>query len=295
MLIRRSDRFEPGWWRDAARAAARGEWIQGPSVSEFEAAFAAFVGTRHAIAAYSGVHALGILLEGFPAESGDEVVLPAYTSKVVLAPILAAGLRPRFYDIDPRRAVVDPDRLERAFSSRTRAVILTHLFGRCCSAEAFERARRRGVFVIEDCAHAHGASRDGRRAGSRGDAAFFSFDYCKLVNTFMGGMIVTNDGGLAARARERVKSAPPQPAIRVLSRMVFGAALRAALSAPLNEAWRPLLAREELLRGLKARLDRVSHGATLDAYRYANVQSVVGLRQLANLPAYNAARRRAAL
>lgn len=294
MLIRRIDRFYPGEFGDIARAARRGELIDGPAIAAFEAAFARFVGTRYAVATSSGVSALTIILSFLDLRPGDEVIIPTYTSKVVVKPFKAMGIDTVFCDIDPATALMDPDRLESSISGRAKAVLPTHLFGRFCDMRLFDIARRRGLYVIEDCAHAHGCARGGKKAGAAGDAAFFSFDYCKLINTFMGGMITTNDAKLAAFARDSTEGFPRQSAAGVIKRGGFSLLLSSLLASRLNDVFYPLLTQESLLRTVKKRLDEFSHGDVLASHRYTNVQSLVGMQQLAQLEAFNSGRLRAA-
>src|SRR5206468_7484479 len=119
------------------------------------------------------------------------------------------GFRPVFVDIDPMTFNMDPGRLERAITPNTRAVVPTHLYGQPCNMDPIMSiARAHRLSVIEDCAHALGARYKGQRVGTFGDAAFFSFQMLKPLNTYGGGMAITRNDGLAALIRSEAETEP---------------------------------------------------------------------------------------
>src|SRR5215813_5410395 len=119
------------------------------------------------------------------------------------------GFRPVFVDIDPSTFNIDPARLEIAITPKTRAVVPTHLYGQPCDMDRIMPiARKHKLAVIEDCAHALGATYHGRRTGTFGDAAFFSFQMLKGLNAYGGGMAITAERGLGARIRTHAESEP---------------------------------------------------------------------------------------
>lgn len=225
-------------------------WGDERALRDFEAEAARRCGCRHAFAFGAGRMALYAILESLALAPGDEVVVPGFTCAVVPNAMVYRGLRPVFADIDPVTFNVDPDRVARAITPRTRALYLQHTFGVSCDAASLrELAGRHGLSVIEDAAHSLGASLGGRAHGSLGDAAFFSTDRTKVVNTHLGGCAVTDDDAIAARlaqaqrragevgagiARRMVASFLVEylwrdPALLWLGRPVLGALRRAGL------------------------------------------------------------------
>ena len=154
-----------------AGCKARGEFIQGPDIARFEEAFAERLGQRHAIAASYGRMAFYYILKALDLPPGSEIVLPALTFWVVPELARVAGLKVVFADVDPATFTMDPAALERAITPATRAVVPTHLYGLPCDMDAIMSiASRHNLHVIEDCAHALGATFDGRPVGTFGDA-----------------------------------------------------------------------------------------------------------------------------
>jgi len=182
---------------------ARGDFILGAAVERFEAEYAAFIGTRHAIGVGTGLSAIELALRAFGVGAGDEVITAANTFIATVLAITAAGARPVFVDIDPATYTIDPDALAAAINSRTRAIVPVHLYGQPVDLDAvLAVARRHDLLVIEDAAQAHGARYKGRRAGSFGHAAAFSFYPSKNLGAFGdGGMITTDDDRVAEQLR----------------------------------------------------------------------------------------------
>jgi dTDP-4-amino-4,6-dideoxygalactose transaminase len=190
-----SDAFE--------KTLASNDWILGDAVERFEHEFAAYCGVRHAIGTDSGLSALELTLRAHGIGSGDEVITAANTFIATVLAIDAAGATPVLVDADPRTYNLDVALLEEAITPRTKAVMPVHLYGRVAEIDAIvEIARRHGLLVIEDACQAHGASIDGKRAGSFGDAGTFSFYPAKNLGALGdGGMIVTDDDALAEQLR----------------------------------------------------------------------------------------------
>jgi len=175
----------------------------GEFVDAFEAGFARWCGARHAVACTNGTAALHLALMGLGVGPGDEVIVPTLTYVATANAVTYCGARPVFVDSEPRTWNVDPDRIEEAISGRTRAIVPVHLYGLAADMQAIGRiAARRGLAVIEDACQAHGAIYQGRRAGSLGDAAVFSFFGSKTLATGEGGAVTTDDADLARRIRK---------------------------------------------------------------------------------------------
>src|SRR3954470_5248079 len=179
---------------DVARS---GRYILGPEVEAFEREFADFCGARHCIGVGNGTDAITIALRAVGVEAGDDVVVPSFTFYASAEAIANMGARPVFCDVDPHTFCVTRETVEQAMTDRTKAIVSVDLFGRLAPAP-----RGPGVRVVEAPAQPHGASHDGRRAGTYGDAGTFSFFPSKnLGGLGDGGAIVTDDDEVAERAR----------------------------------------------------------------------------------------------
>ncbi len=196
-------------------------------VRAFEEAFARLLGVRHAVAVSSGKAALALVLRSLGTGPGDGVVLSSYNVPEVPAVLAGMGLRPRFADIHPHTFNLDPEEAAMAVDGRTRFLLVTHLYGHPADLDRLiALARDRGLEVIEDCAQALGARWRGRRVGTFGRAAVFSFGLMKNLNTLHGGMVVTDDDEVAGRVREALRHAPAGSRSRVARE--FGLALALA-------------------------------------------------------------------
>ncbi|SMH41625.1 DegT/DnrJ/EryC1/StrS family aminotransferase [Azospirillum agricola] len=175
-------------------------WLtQGPKVAAFERAFGERHGVRFALASTSCTTALHLVLAALGIGPGDEVIVPAFTWVSTVNVVLLCGAVPVFADVDPHTFNIRPDEVERCLTSRTRAVIAVHLFGRCAEIDAIRAALPPDVHLVEDAACAAGASYRGRPAGGLGTAGVFSFHPRKSITTGEGGMVTTNDPVLAER------------------------------------------------------------------------------------------------
>jgi perosamine synthetase len=186
-----------------AREAIRSGWLtSGPKVARFEKEIGALVGSPHAVAVNSCTAALHLSLVGCGVGQGDEVITTPYTFAATGEAILYLGARPIFADIDPGTLNISPQAVEQCLSTRTRAILPVHIAGLPCDMRAIGRiARQRGIPVVEDAAHALGASVHGRAIGSISEATCFSFYATKNLTTGEGGMITTRRAALARRLR----------------------------------------------------------------------------------------------
>jgi dTDP-4-amino-4,6-dideoxygalactose transaminase len=182
-------------------AMASGSLAQGPRVRELEEAFAAFVGAAHAVATSSGTTALHLALLGYGLGPGDEVVTVPFTFIASANSILYTGARPAFVDIAEDDFTMDVARVEGAITPRTKAILPVSLYGQPARMDELTAiAERHGIAVVEDAAQAHGAAIGTRKSGTWG-AGTFSFYPTKNMTTGEGGMITTDDAGLAERVR----------------------------------------------------------------------------------------------
>lgn len=186
------------------RALRSGKWgkLHGGEVAEFEHRFAAMHGCKHGIGVVNGTVSLRIALmaSGIPAES--EVIVPPYTFLATASAVVEANAVPVFADIDLETFNLDPRAVEQAVTPRTRAVIPVHMGGQPADMDRLmAMARRRHLVVIEDAAHAHGASYAGRPAGSLAHLSSFSFQSSKNLTCGEGGIVCTSDDALAEACR----------------------------------------------------------------------------------------------
>ena len=190
------------------------QFILGPEVVGFEEAMAAFCGARFAIGVASGTDALLVALMAIEVGPGDEVITTAYSFFATAGVIARLGARPIFVDIDPKTFNIDAEAVRSKITSRTKAIMPVHLFGRCSDIEPIlPAAKAHGIYVVEDAAQALGAHDDeGRQAGTIGHIGCFSFFPSKNLGAFGdAGMLMTNDAELAERLRVlRVHGSQPK-------------------------------------------------------------------------------------
>jgi dTDP-4-amino-4,6-dideoxygalactose transaminase len=188
---------------DAAvlRVIRSGQAILGPEVSSFEDEAAAYCGAAHAIGCASGTDALLLALHGLDIGPGDEVILPPFTFFATVGMVVRAGATPVFADIDPLTFNIDPEQVARKVTRKTRAIMPVHLYGQCCDMEPiWDLADKHNLSIIEDAAQSFGADYQGRRCGTLGAVACFSFYPSKNLGTFGdAGMVTTNDPVLARK------------------------------------------------------------------------------------------------
>jgi dTDP-4-amino-4,6-dideoxygalactose transaminase len=175
----------------------------GPFVQAFEQEFASFCQCRHAVGVGNGTDALWLAMLSLHIGAGDEVITVPNTFIATAEAISLCGARPVFVDVDEKTYNMDPNRVEAAITSRTKAIIPVHLYGQCADMDPILGiARKHSLFVIEDACQAHGAEYKGRKAGSMGDAGCFSFYPGKNLGAYgEAGAVVTNNADLAAWMR----------------------------------------------------------------------------------------------
>ena len=180
-----------------------GWFILGPELEAFETAFAEYNAVAHAVGVANGTDAIEIALRAGGVGAGDEVITVAHTAVATVCAVERAGAAPVLVDIEARTYTIDVAAAEAAITPRTKALLPVHLYGQPADLTALaDLAARRGLLLIEDCAQAHGARHRGRRVGSWGHLAAFSFYPTKNLGALGdAGAVVTNDPALAARAR----------------------------------------------------------------------------------------------
>jgi dTDP-4-amino-4,6-dideoxygalactose transaminase len=186
-----------------ARVARSAAFTLGEEVEAFEAEFAAYCGTRHAVGVSSGTEALALALRALEIGPGDEVVVPANSFIATAEAVTLVGAVPRFVDVDASTALVTATLIEPAIGPRTRCVIPVHLYGRTVELDPIlQLARQARIAVVEDACQAHGALLGGRRAGAMADAGCFSFYPAKNLGAWGdAGALVTDNETIAERVR----------------------------------------------------------------------------------------------
>jgi dTDP-4-amino-4,6-dideoxygalactose transaminase len=184
-----------------ARVLASGQVILGPEVEALEAEVAQYCGAAYGVGCASGTDALLLALQGLEIGPGDEVILPPFTFFATVGAVCRSGARPVFADIDPATCNLDPLQVENKITPRTRAILPVHLYGQCADMEPlWQVAERHNLAIIEDAAQALGAEYQGKRTGTLGAIACFSFYPTKNLGAYGdAGMAVTNDPDWARR------------------------------------------------------------------------------------------------
>jgi perosamine synthetase len=171
---------------------------KGRFVNEFETGFARYTGVKNGVAVSNGTVALHLAITALGIGSGDEVIIPDLTFAAVANAVLYSGAKPVFADSNAAYWCVDPSEIEKKITNRTKAIILVHLYGHPCDMkEIMDIANENDLYVIEDCAEAHGAEYRCQKVGSFGDISCFSFFGNKIITTGEGGMCLTNDDQLS--------------------------------------------------------------------------------------------------
>lgn len=206
-IQRISDSFEPELSEVLARVIRSGWYLQGEENKVFEQLYADYCGTHHCVGVGNGLDALTLIFMAYRElgvmVAGDEVIVPANTYIASILSVLRAGLIPVFCEPSPQTYNLDPHRLAELITPRTRAILPVHLYGQCADmAPILSLAQQHGLKVVEDAAQAHGAVYQGKRTGSWGDAAGFSFYPGKNLGALGdGGAVTTNDEALITMVR----------------------------------------------------------------------------------------------
>ena len=178
------------------------ELYMGSFVERFEGEFAALYGTRHGVSSTSGSAALHLAVGAIDPNPGDEIITAPITDAGTITAIMLQSAIPVFADIDPSTFNMDPADVERKITSRTRAILIVHLFGNACDITAMaDIAKRHSLPLIEDCSQSHAIKFNGHYLGTYGDIGCFSLQQSKSMTTGDGGMTITDNDAFAARMR----------------------------------------------------------------------------------------------
>ncbi|MFQ6005135.1 MAG: DegT/DnrJ/EryC1/StrS family aminotransferase [Woeseia sp.] len=286
----------PAAWRSALSAVLRGNMFAGPAIAEFENAFATFIGAPNAVTVPSGRAGLQFSFEGLDLEPGAQVICSAFGYPIVPFLIKSMGFDLKFADCELQTLGMSPAALDALISEHTAAVIVTHLYGVPCRIrEIAENCKAHGALLIEDCAHCYGASVGNRKVGAFGDAAYFSFETSKVINTMGGGMVTVRESDLGQRVR-KAASAEPQKGMGWLMKRLLKTSFEATVTNPLVFNLGVYQALRWASRG-SADEDRFASGYHGDEVsmagkmgRYTNYQSRLGLGQMKKASAWDARR-----
>ncbi len=275
-----------------AACKARGEFITGPQIGQFEAAFAERAGMARpqAITASYARMAFYYVLKALDLPPGSEIIFPALTFWVMPELARVAGLKVVFADVDSATFNLSPTALERAITPATRVVVPTHLYGLPCDMDAIMSiAQLHNLRVIEDCAHSLGATFDGKPVGTFGDAGIFSFQTLKPLNCYGGGLALVRDSELASSVRILAETQPWPEEKRVNERLLLGRIQRIFVKPwVFTISYFPILWISSLV-GANPDVYLWEHIRALDplpeAYtqRFPNVQAAIGLAALDKL------------
>jgi 3-amino-5-hydroxybenzoate synthase len=234
------------WWR-----------TPGTRTLEFERKFAAYHQAKHGIAVTNGTAALEVVLAALGVRPRDEVIVPDFTFIATASAVLAAGALPVLVDVTPDTYCLDPDLVEEKITDSTKAIIAVHMGGHPADLDRLsEIARRHGIRLVEDSAHAHGSEWKGRKIGAIGDIGTFSFQASKLITAGEGGIIITNDDELERLARS-VHDCGRMPGEWFYSHFIYGSNYR------LSE-WQGAILTQQLSRLDKQAAIRTKNATYLD-------------------------------
>lgn len=283
LLPRRNPHVMPGEWEQVAAWARDAQAQDLGLIAAWEEAVAAMTGMPHAAAVSSGRTGMALILRHLGVAEGDEVVVPAYTLKDLLPLIQGFGATVIPADIDPDTLNVTAESVAARLTPRTRAVIVLHAFGAPAPMpEILAVTDAARVPVIEDGAHALGASLGGRAAGSFGYAAFFSFETTKPVNTYGGGMVVSRDAALIDMIHEQEAAKPfglDTVMHRIQATQQEARLMQTGLAFPLL-----LLLSRRTTQPMMSAVYRHMQHLPPSSVRYSPVQARLGLEKLKGLP-----------
>jgi perosamine synthetase len=220
-------------WRSAVAGLLTGKLWEGPNIERFETAFTDFIGSADAVTVPSGRAGFRFAFEALQLDEGAEVICSAFGYPVVPFIMKSLGYKLRFVDCEMHTLGMDPEKLAAAISDQTGAVIATHLYGVPCQIDKIaEFTKAHGAALVEDCAHCYGAAVGGKKVGSFGDAACFSFETSKVINTMGGGMVTVGNAELGTRIRE-IAAREPRNGMRWLMKRLSKTSFEATVTNPL--------------------------------------------------------------
>jgi len=283
MIRRRKIKLYKGEFLEILKLISSNQFSTGRYIREFERKFADYVGVKHAIATCRGRTAMMLLLDALNLKKGDEVIFPAYTLKELIALVKKRGFKPVLVDIEKDSFNIDPNLIEEKITEKTKVIVATHMFGLPCNIKRILKiAKKHDVKVIEDCCLAHGAEFEGKKVGSFGVAGFFSFQQIKLINTFEGGMITTNNGEIANFIRKEIDKFPSYES-GVFKKILLVYLEDFVLRSPLFYLFSVLFYFRPTKKLFNKMYVSFIKCTSVERSKYTNAQALIGLNRLNNL------------
>jgi len=286
----------------ALKVMMRGEIVEGDKVKEFEERFAHYLGVKYALSLPSGRMALYVSLKVLKLNQGSEIIIPSFNVPEVVSAIIWAGMYPKFVDINPETYNISPELIEEKISEKTGAILLTHLYGQPAQIDKILRiAKRYGVRIIEDAAQALGATYQGKKVGTFGEIAYFSFGLVKNLNCLGGGMLVTNHRSLYEEMKSIIQHYRPPSPLKVVRDLLSAIVIRISTSPFIFSimVYPALAIANKIKRGI---VDEVFNEDLSELtlkeppahyqVRFTNLQAAMGIEQLKILDLNNAKRRK---
>jgi dTDP-4-amino-4,6-dideoxygalactose transaminase len=274
-----------------------GEDESGEDVTKFESELGAYLGVQNIFACNSGRTALHVALQALELKPGEEVVVPAYTCAIVFEVILRLGLKPKFVDVNPETYNIYPQLIPKCITSKTRAIIPIHLFGRPCEMNLImETAEKHGLYVIEDVAQALGAEYERRKVGTFGDLAIFSFGIGKGMTSGEGGAVAVKNKELIERIAPaqirlskaslawRFRVSKKILAMKVFSNFLLFSFIRNYLEESLNENEQDVL---ENCLSLNDHRNEFALNSTITLAKMPSLSAKIAREQLKKLDTFN--------
>lgn len=286
MILRRKEFIYPGEYYDILKTLFTRHFNGEEYIKEFEFLFRQYTDQTYAIPTFSGCHALEILLEfyNFKKNPNKTLIVPSFTAKVVELTLKKLDIKYVLVDINPRTSTVCIKSLESLLSGKKKydGILLTHLLGNICSQDVINILQRNKLLIIEDCAHAIGAIRNGIHVGSYGDAAFYSFGTIKLINTFGGGMITTKNEDLFNFCNLSIINNKNISRRMFVFKLLFGHIGILFSYFPFNYIFKLLSKKESTILALKRITSNIFRGGIErnEYYKFSNIQALIGLKQL---------------
>lgn len=285
MILRRKEYFYKGERKDVLKYFLSKKLQQTNFKKLFSHSFSKWLNTDYSILTGSGSEALEIILKFKKLHKSGILFVPVFTAKIVKQTLDYLGVNYVLIDVDPNNGLMDVEDFKLKYNQHPNvsAVLLTHLLGNICNHEIFKFAWEKEIFVIEDCAHAHGAKFNNKMVGSLGDASFFSLGPAKLINTFGGGVLNTNDPELNSFALNYVKELNRPNLFVLLKKMAFSH-VETTFSLPVfNLIFRYFFYDEKKLQCIRSFFYRFNREKGKEKIQYSNLQSYLGLKQLQNI------------
>lgn len=273
------------------------KWKKGDTIPELEKTFAHYIGSGNATSFESGRTSLYTILKALNIKTGDKVLLQAYTCVAVPEPVLWVGARPIYVDCEEERLTMSPEDLEKKITKKSKAVIIQHTFGNPAKLkQLLAIAKKHNLFVIEDCAHALGTTYAGKKVGTFGDAAFFSFGRDKVISSVFGGMVITKDQELSKKIKAFQESYP-FPGLIWIKRQLLHPLITAVAKKNYASSGKIILKLNSLIRLTSKAVypqERKGKKPPFIGHKLPNALAILALHQLEKIDRFNDHRKKIA-